>query len=188
MSQIIDAPDSRLQHYRRDFYEYDRAYLERTCASGTYGWIVRDSGTHLVQLGRHPKMHEELAAALDITTNLDCYIVDARLATVTQVDVARLRERMGQLQYTVINGNVLRGEIRIASLDVELTPWSHGESPKGIVCLQSASSTLSADDLLALAQIAECEVVRKSQSLFTGTRSITLDGNDLHELIAQSAG
>ncbi|KDR28529.1 MULTISPECIES: hypothetical protein [Caballeronia] len=188
MSRIIDAADSRLQHYRQDFYKYDRAYLERTSASGTYGWIVRDTGTHLVQLGRHPKMHEELAAALNITDNLDCYLVDARLATVTQVDVARMRERMGQMQYTVTNGAVMRGEIRIASIDVQMTPWSHGESPKGIVCLESAGSTLNADDLIALVQIAECEVVRKSQSLFTGTRSVTLDGKDLHELIAQSAG
>ncbi|RQQ77927.1 hypothetical protein DF134_36355 [Burkholderia stagnalis] len=187
MSRIIDGPDNRLQHYRQDFFTHDRAYLERTLASGTYGWVVRQSGTHLVQLGRHPKMHEELAAALELTHDLDCYLVDATRASVTRVSSARLREQLGQLQYTVAGAGVRRGESRIASIDVQLTPWSHGESPKGVVGFESADATLSLDDLVALAQIAQCEVIGKSQSLFTGTRSISLDGKDLHELIAQRA-
>jgi len=187
MSRFIDLPDSRLAHYRQDFFTHDRAYLERTFASGTYGWVVRRSGTHLVQLGRHPKMHEELAAALDLTHELDCYLVDARRASVTPVTSAQLREQMSQLQYTVAGAGVHRGATRIATIDVRLTPWSHGESPKGVVDIESADASLSHDDFVALAQIAQCEVIGKSQSLFTGTRSISLNGQDLYELIAQRA-
>jgi hypothetical protein len=187
MSRIIEAPDSRLLHYRDDFFKHDRAYLERTCASGSYGWIVRQSGTHLVQLGNHSKMHEELAAVLEMTSSHDCYLIDARRASVTPVDAARLREQLGQLQYTVAGASVRRGDTRIAAIDVQLTPWTHGESPKGVVLLESAGVTLSLDDLVALAQIAECEVVRKSQSLFPGTRSISLDGEDLRALIERQA-
>ncbi|WP_175816974.1 hypothetical protein [Burkholderia diffusa] len=185
MSRIITSPDSRLQHYRQDFFTHDRAYLERTFASGTYGWIVRQSGTHLVQLGRHPKMHEELAAALDLTHDLDCYFVDARRASVTPVSSVQLREQMSQLQYTVAGTGVHRGATRIATIDVQLTPWSHGKSPEGVVHIESAGAPLSHDDFVALEQIAQCEVIGKSQSLFTGTRSISLDGKDLYDLIAQ---
>ena len=187
MSAIIEAPDGRLKHYKEDFFVHDRAYLERTGASGIYGWIVRESGTHLVQLGRHPKMHEELAAALETTSNRDSYLVDARRASVTPISESQLREQLRLLQYTVAGTSVRRGETRIAAMDVSLTPWSHGESPKGVVLIESAGEPLSFDDLVALGQIAECEVVRKSQSLFTGVRSITLDGDDLRVLIEERA-
>lgn len=187
MRRVIEAPNSRLEHYRDDFYKHDRAYLERSCALGMYGWIVRQSGTHLVHLGRHPKMHEELEAALDMTSSLDCYLVDTKRACVTPVCAEQLREQMTRLQYSVTNANVYRGETRIASIDVGLTPWSHGESPKGVVCFGSAGVPFSLDDRVALVQIAECEVVLKSHSLFTGTQSITLDGADLRDMIAQAS-
>ncbi|WP_431229211.1 hypothetical protein [Burkholderia contaminans] len=184
MSRIIDAPDSRLQHYRADFYSHDRTYLSRTRATGTYGWIVRESGTHLVQLGHHPKMHDELDAALALTRDLDCYLVDAGRQSVTHVDATALRARMARLQYTVVGAGVWRGEQRIASLDVQITPWAYGEAQKGIVSIASTGPSLGLEDLVALVQIAECEVIRKSQSLFTPVRSVTLDASDLYERIA----
>ncbi|PZR41189.1 MULTISPECIES: hypothetical protein [Burkholderiaceae] len=187
MSRIVEAPDSRLLHYRADFFTHDRAYLTRTCASGLYGWVVRVSGTHLVQLGRHPKMHEELDAALGLTRELDCYLVDAGRTSVTAVSAAQLREQLRQFRYTVEGAGVWRGESRIATIDVQITPWTHGEPPKGVVSIRSTGVPLSLDDLVALAQIAECEVVRKSQSLFTGTRSVSLDGKDVYALITERA-
>lgn len=186
MRRIIEAPDSRLENYRQDFFKFDRAYLERSCAVGMYGWIVRQNGTHLVHVGHHPKMHEELEAALEMTSSLDCYLVDSQRASVTPVSTTQLRARMATLQYTVTNANVYRGETRIASIDVGLTPWRHGESPKGVVRLESAGAPLSLVDRVALAQIAESEVVLKSHSLFTGTQTITLDGEDLRDVIAQA--
>jgi hypothetical protein len=187
MRAVIEAPCCRLKHYRQDFYQYDRAYLERTLASGRYGWVIRHSGTHLVQLGRHPKMHEEIVAALESTPDCDCYLVDTRRASASPVSAAQLREALDRLEYTVHGAGVSRGVLRIAALDVRLTPWSHGESPKGVVRFTSAGTPLELDDLVALVQIAECEVVRTSQSLFTGTKTVTLDGEDLRELIAQRA-
>lgn len=183
MRRIIELPVSRLEHYRDDFYKHDRAYVERTCAGDTYGWIVRQSGTHLVQLGRHPKMHEELQAVLETYSTLDCYLVDAQHARVTTVSAAQLREQMSRLQYKVTGANVYRGDTRIASIDVTFTPWSHASTPRGVVRLAAAGTTLSLDDRVALVQIAECEVVLKSQSLFTPTETVTLDGEDLRELV-----
>lgn len=185
MSCIIEAPACRLKHYRADFYTHDRAYLQRTCASGRYGWMIRGSGTHLVQLGRHPKMHEELVAALELTREIDCYLVDARHARVTAISVAQLREQLTQLQYTVVGTGVRRGQTHIASIDIQLTSWSRDESPKGVVTIESTGVSLNLDDLVALEQIAQCEVIGKSQSLFTNTHSINIDGKDLCELIAQ---
>lgn len=72
MRAIVEKPDARLRHYTVDFYEHDRAYLQRTYATGMYGWVIRDSGTHLVQLGRHPRMNEELDAALHTGPSRDC--------------------------------------------------------------------------------------------------------------------
>lgn len=185
MRRVIEAPDSRLQHYRDDFYTHDRNYLLRTCASGMYGWVIRRSGTHLIQLGRHPKMHEELIAALELTRELDCYLIDARRATVKSVSVAELQSNLMQLQYTVLGTSVRRGQMRIALIDIQLTAWSRGMSPEGIVTIESTGLPLTLDDLVALVQISQSEVIGKSQSLFTNTRSITLDGEDLFELIEQ---
>ncbi|HDR9763894.1 TPA: hypothetical protein QDC44_008180 [Burkholderia cepacia ATCC 25416] len=184
MSRIIDVPDSRLQHYRADFYKHDRAYLSRTRAIGTYGWIVRESGTHLVQLGHHPKLHDELDAVLALTSDLDCYLIDAARESVAYVAATELRTRMAQLRYTVVGTGILRGEQLIASLDVQLTPWAFGEAQKGVVSIASTGISLNLEDLVALAQIAECEVVRKSQSLFTPVRAVTLDSSDLYQRIA----
>jgi hypothetical protein len=64
---------------------------------------------------------------------------------------------------------------------------THGKPPQGAVKFQSVGASLNHADLVALAQIGACEVIRISHSLFTGTQSIHLDGSNLFDLIEQGA-
>jgi hypothetical protein len=187
MRRVIEGPDARLKHYKADFFEHDRAYLQRTYATGLYGWVIRESGTHLVQLGRHPRMNEELDAALKTGPSRDCYLIDARTATVRPVSEVKLREEMSRLTYVAGKHCVGKSGRTIALMDVTMTSWSHGKSPQGIVRFTSVDVPLSHEDLVALAQIGPSEVIRASHSLFTGTQSIELDGGNLFDLIEQRA-
>lgn len=187
MRKIVYAPDARIQHYRQDFDKYDRDYLERTRALGTYGWVVRESGTHLVQLGVHPKMNEELDAALWVGPSRDCYLIDARAGTVSPVNEARLREEMAQFTYVTASGVVSKMGRAIARIDVGMTSWAFASPPKGVVAYESVGVPIGLQDLIALSQIGASEVIRKSQSLFTGIESIKLDGADIFEMVEQRA-
>jgi hypothetical protein len=187
MRAIVEQPDARLRHYTVDFYEHDRAYLQRTYATGMYGWVIRESGTHLVQLGRHPRMNEELDAALHTGPSRDCYLIDARNATVKAVTEGKLREEMARFNYITGPQTVEKNGRTIATMDVSMTPWTHAKPPQGIVRFGSLDVPLSHEDLVALGQIGPSEVIRVSHSLFTGTQSIELDGANLFDLIEQRA-
>ncbi|MCX4150011.1 MULTISPECIES: hypothetical protein [Paraburkholderia] len=187
MRGIVEKPDARLKHYTVDFYEHDRAYLQRTYATGQYGWVVRESGTHLVQLGRHPRMNEELDAALRVGPSRDCYLIDARAGTVMEVTEAKLREEMSRFTYVTGTHVVGKNGRTIAMMDVSMSPWAHANPPQGIVRFRSLDVPLTHEDLVALAQIGASEVIRVSHSLLTGTQTLELDGENLLDLIEQRA-
>jgi hypothetical protein len=187
MRNWVEQPDSRLQHYKQDFYKHDRAYLQRTYVTGTYGWIVRESGTHLVQLERHPRMNEELDAALHLGPKCDCYLIDAHSFHVRPISVQELREHMSRYVYVSRPNSVAKNGCTIALMEVSMASSSHGKPPQGVVQFRSVGALLSHADLVALAQIGACEVIQISHSLFTGTQSIQLDGSNLFDLIEQRA-
>lgn len=186
MRAVVEAPGSILKHYKQDFYKYDAAYLGRTHGIGKHLWILRDSGTHLVRIGVHPRMHMELEAALDIGCAAEIYLIDPDRVSVRSITKGRAHDLIKQYEYTTQNGCVLKGGETIASLNVSFTPYSDGRSPQGIVKISSTGATLRKADLIALRQIAECEVIAASHSLFTGTQSCTLDGQDVFDLIEQA--
>lgn len=186
MKAIVDSPDCRLQHYRDDFFKCDRGYLARTHATGRYVWVLRNSGTHLIQIGAHERNYEELDAALHAGGNAcDIYLIDSARVSVTKIDAAKAREIGKRLDYVTRNGVVSKDGRAIACIEITLTPWSHGKPPQGIVRMTSTDAQLSKGDLIALRQIAEWEVIGRTQSLFTRTQTSTLDGTEISDLIDQ---
>jgi hypothetical protein len=188
MRAIVEAPGSILKHYKQDFYKYDARYLARTHALGLHVWILRDSGTHLVRIGVHERMNLELDAALHAgREECEIYLIDPERVSIKPITEARVRDLMKSFEYQTNNGNVTKAGQCIAWLDVRITPWSDGKPPQGIVKIETMSQRLSKGDLIALRQIAECEVIAATQSLFTGTKECTIRGEDVFDLIARAA-
>jgi hypothetical protein len=185
MRSVIEAPEYRfLTHYKSDFYKCDVDYLNRTEAPGSrYLWVVRETGTHLVRLGVHPKIHEEGTAALHVCApaKREVYLVDDK--GLTRINDERATQLLKQLDYHVSNGVVYKGRVAIASFTVETSRWSIGKPPAGTVRFAALQQYLALETLVALRQIAESEVVVATQSLFTRTESATLDGVDLFDMI-----
>lgn len=187
MSAIVEAPNSILKHYKKDFYKYDAEYLARTHAIGAHIWIVRDSGTHLARIGVHERMHLDIEAVLqDCRDGREIYLIESERISIKRISEGRARDLMKTFEYKTHNSSVTKDRDCIAWLDVRLTPWTDGRAPQGIVRIEPIARSFSKGDLIALRQIAECEVIAASQSLFTGTKSCTLNGVDVFDLIEQT--
>lgn len=186
MKAIVESSGCRLEHYRDDFFKCDRGFLARTHATGRYIWVIRNSGTHLVQIGAHERNYDELDAALHAGGNAcDIYLIDSGRVSVTKIDAAKARELGKRLDYVTRNGVVTKDGRAIACFEITLTPWNHGEPPKGMVRMTRTDAQLSKGDLIALRQIAEWEVIARTQSLFTRTQTSTIDGAEIADLIDQ---
>ncbi len=186
MRGVIESPGyPYLKHYRQDFYEHDRRFIERNHSTdASYLWIVRESGTHLIALGVHPKMCEEGFAAMRLSGACDLYLV--KRERVKSVGFEEAERLLREFRYRVDGASVVNAQGVLAGFTVSMSPW-HAGSVKGTVRYTTGASSrsLSLGDLIALAQIAECEVIRSTQSLFTPTELILLDGADLRDLIEQ---
>ena len=186
MKAIVVAPECRLKFYRQDFFKYDRARLAATHGTGQFIWIIRESGTHFLTIGVHARNYIEIDAVLSIGDACDIYLVEPARASLHRIDADKARELGKQLEYTVINGTVFKQTRAIAHMRVSFTPWSDGKQPQGIVNMTRTDAYLSKADLIALVQIAGNEVIERSQSLFTGMQTCTLDGSDMFGLIEQA--
>jgi hypothetical protein len=188
MKAIVEAPGCRLKHYTVDFYKYDRQYLANTRAIGRYVWILRDSGTHLIRVGVHARACTEIDAAFSCGSDaFDVYLIDMDRVSIQPITEARARGLGNQLQYVTKDGTVSKAGLALAWMRVDFTPWSDGRAPQGIVKITRVAQNLSKGDLIALVQIAQCEVIERSQSLFTGMALCTLDGSEIFDLIENAA-
>lgn len=186
MRSVIESPGyPYLKHYQQDFYEHDRRFMERNYTSeASYLWIVRECGTHLIPLGVHAKMCDEGCAAMSMSGPSDLFLVKrGQIKKLVRDEALRL---LRDFRYRIEGGSVIDARGFLASFSISMSAWSAGPV-KGTVRYHTGASTrsLSFGEWIALAQIAECEVIRSSQSLFTPTETILLDGADLRELIAQ---
>lgn len=185
MRAIVERPGyPYLKHYRDDFYEIDREYLQKSYHDDAkYLWIVRDYGTHLASVGVHPKMYQDSQWELKDCNRIDLFLVYR--CRVRPISCDRAKKLMAKFHYS-IKGDVV-AKRRRAMARIELTiSWS------AKLCTNVASVRFSSldvvqpmqdGDLIALLRIAPLEVWRRSKSPWTGIGSIWLDGADLGALI-----
>ena len=174
-----------LNHYKQDLYKYDFENLMRSHTRGArYMWIVRDSGTHLVRLGVHPKMNEELEAVLALYRDCEIYVVqDARLKQISREQAA---EELKKLDYSVVNGQVIGPKGPLAWFNVRSQPrYTASERAYAVDCEACPGTFITAKDLLALIQIVQSEMIKAAQSFFVCVDEITLNKLDLHDLFMQ---
>lgn len=160
MQAIVEADGYPfLKNYKQDFYEHDQRFLERTFSpESRYLWMVRDNGTHLVPVGIHPKISAWADAVFGLRCPLDLYLIES--ATVRRVSDPVARQALTSYRYTVSGNVVSLGRRPLASFQVQLSPWaSQRREGKIVFTSMSPVPAMTLGDLIALAQIAESEVI-----------------------------
>lgn len=188
LKQIVEAPGCILQSYKQDFYKHDVAYIQRTIAPLTrYIFIMRESGTHLVRLGVHHKMHEEAQAAVNVGSRYDAYLITVSdpddAAKIERLDKAGIARHLAHYDFTVKDGHVFRKGTKLAQV---LVSTSYRDDPKAFVDYFMAEKTgrpRELADLVALGLIAECEAIVAAQSFWIRVGKARIDELDLYDLI-----
>lgn len=196
MGDIVNAPGyPLLTHYRVDFEKHDLAYLEAAWHDDARMlWVVRDSGTHLIPLGVHPRMAREAAAVFGMAGAQDYFLLSNR--GVAPIDLARAKQEVASLQWSIgKDGRIFKGARHLADVvDIATridripmpgnppgSPPRFRESQAYDVRLwpRADPSKLSLGDLIGLRIIAECAAIESGGSLMVPTRAVRLGAADL---------
>lgn len=182
--KIVESFEGRyLTAFADDFYKTDRASLEADWTpKGRFLWMLREHGTFMVKLGVHPMLGEGIEASIELGLDSQLYLVDGY--NVKAVSVTEARTLLTSHEYVCANKSVLHRGLLLAKFNVVI--HSDGFSqPFGEVSFDPRiePSMISLENLIALRNIAACETVQASQSLFVPARRITLGGEDLNQMI-----
>lgn len=184
LAKIVKSFDGRyLTAFADDFHKTDRAYLESDWTpKGRFLWMLREHGTFMVKLGVHPLLGEGIEAAIELGLGSQLYLVDG--FSVKNVSVTEARTLLTSHEYVCANKSVLHRGLLLTKFEVDI--HSDGFSqPYGEVSFDPRVDlhSISLENLIALRNIAACETVQASQSLFVPARRITLGGEDLNQMI-----
>lgn len=189
MKSIVETPGFRfLKEYKRDFYTYDKEYLYNTMTPhARYLWVVREMGSHLIRLKVHPKMCEEGCAVLNADRDVQCYIVMPRLVRPVTREAAM--QELATMSYAVLRDgeltHVRKGmrHLATARFTCHRPPCKPREWAADLSVGISGAAGLDDDDIVAIRQILECDVISREQSLFVRMPKISVHGEDLIEII-----
>ena len=180
MREVVEAPGYHLlQHYKQDFYKYDRQQLVDTFTPDmTYLWVVREMGTHLFPLYIDPRITNEAHAALGMQSSAqDIFLVGPK--GLKEITLQRALDELKHYDYKVGLQGVFKMGRLIAEIDVRVM-WDDNQQ-KGDVAFRSELPIvlLTPRDRVALQRIALGQVIAKSQSLFTPCKVVTYNGISL---------
>lgn len=184
MVDVVSQPGcSYLTSYKQDLYKYDFEKLMTTHTLGTrYLWIVREMGTHLITLGVHPKLNEEIDAVLSL--HRDCVIFLVQDAQLKEISRERAAMEAKRFDYTVKNGFVYNASGPLASVYVRPVPrYCNGERAYGVYLEMCPDALLQPKDVMALVQIAQCETIKTAHSFFVKINEILLNEHDIWEFV-----
>lgn len=187
MREVVEAPGYHLlQHYKQDFYKYDRQQLLETYTPEmTYLWVVREMGTHLFPLYIDPRVTNEAKAALCIQSGAqELYLLGPN--GLKRIDRSRALDELDRFDYKVTSNSVMKMGRVMATIDTRLV-WNksrlHGEVAYDS---QLPIISLTARDRVALLRIALGQVISQSDSLFTPCKVVTFNRiNLIPEMHAQ---
>lgn len=187
MREVVEAPGYHLlQHYKQDFYKYDRQQLLETYTPEmTYLWVVREMGTHLFPLYIDPRVTNEAKAALCIQPGAqELYLLGPN--GLKRIDRSRALDELDRFDYKVTSNSVMKMGRVMATIDTRLV-WNksrlHGEVAYDS---QLPIISLTARDRVALLRIALGQVISQSDSLFTPCKVVTFNRiNLIPEMRAQ---
>ncbi|MCA8228375.1 hypothetical protein [Burkholderia vietnamiensis] len=180
MRPIVEDTQSRLQHYRNDFYQHDRHYLRTTHAVGQYLWLVRESGTDLRQLGVHASEHDWARAALTITQRSDIYLVNADTMTLSRVNNQQAAQLLdAPLRYRLDDDVITKNGEPLARLAMT----THWDGQHEVDAVLESLRVLDDAERATLGRFIGFEGAARTGSMFTAVRRATLDGHDLFTML-----
>jgi len=172
---------------KQDFVLHDHAIIHAFLTQGSdFIWVLTPYGTHLTPVGLHAKTNEWAFATVECAQSAG-YVYE--IYHVTADAVRRISEKPAltlahKLRYITLNGRVHRasdqkhiGNVTVDILDQNLHAAIHISS--------IGTGALSLEDLVALGRIANDEAIIKAHSFWVKPRELLIDGEDLHQLIAQ---
>lgn len=201
MQSLVDSPLlAFFQGYKSDFDEHDRREIcDWGSTSAEWIWAVRESGTHLVQLGISDRQDEYLHALLKhLASDLKAEPARAKLFHVNgtgQVreagaeDIARLvaRPRRYSLQSNLLTRHLADGSL--VPIARSRLIWERGfaRSPKATVAFDTVAGYQPTamqrwNDIAVMRVLAGDLVVEDAGSLLTGFSKLLLDGQNYEDL------
>lgn len=190
MAKIVDAPGyPLLKSYRKDFEVYDRQLLEASWhREGRALWVVREMGTHLINLGVHPKSSEEGRCLLGGgDRKAEYYLLTPK--RVARIDAVRADTELKTFSWSMRDDVICRAGEPIAF--IQSFSAGHVQDPKSRLVADAKLSALKDPSRLThaesagLLQFLQAESVERAQSLFCALRSATYGGVDLYALHEQ---
>lgn len=200
MGAIVNAPGyPLLTHYRVDFEKYDLTYLEAAWhEESRMLWVVRDSGTHLIPLGVHPRLTEQASAVFAMSGAQDYFLLSNK--GIRRIDLAHAKGEVSRFHWRLDrDGGIFKGGQRLADIgdvqtcvervplpkDADNAPLRFRESQVYDVRLlpRVAASELSLGDMIGLRINSECAAIEAGGSLLIPTRRVRLGETDLSLLM-----
>lgn len=182
MTAILEAPGYPLLKYYKMDFAADKLQVQNTWHPAMRMlWIVRESGTHLGTLGVHPRINESLRVVIDrhlfdkTTDKMDCFLVTAQ--GIAKLTAQQALAELKQLDYIVTGNEIMdKHENCLASFQIDLC--DRQGKLLGDVDFTTTHQNLQEhpNHCIALAQIAQCEVINAWQSLQASARRVTLNG------------
>lgn len=185
MKATLEMHAELLTSYTEDFYVCDKSYLEHTWHEGAqYCWLVRESGTHLTLLNVHHKLCsvEQTEAAIECCGGPYAifHVKDGRISA---IDKQRALQLLAADHVTYNNCKIAYKGRDLASYRVDSYYDEAEHRHVYDTHLDSQGAVYSMGDLMVLRETSIMIARLLSQTLFAPLSKITLDSEQLGDVI-----
>ncbi len=180
MKQKIEAPNfNLLQHFKQDFYKYDKNALERWWHPNARAiWIIRENGTHLDFIGYHQKSVEMVEASLHAAGS-NCFIAYVSAKGIVEVSKEKALALAKGLEFETKNGTLLHRGQPVGTIACELRRELGNLFATVKILSKKILFNSNAEEKMTLMTIAGHEAVLQSQSLFVGIDDVIFNDKSL---------
>lgn len=184
MAAVVSAPNyPLLKHHRRDFEVHDKQFLDNAWSPDSKMlWIVRESGTTLTALGMCKEVSDWGRAAIDAGGDMEFHLADQR--GLSRISKDKALSELGIYQWRNLSGRICKGTRALADLaDINLQRVDNRLWAETKLASVTKPEALTLGDAIGLLQMSELAAISKAGTFFCQTKSVLLDGQDLHALV-----
>ncbi len=177
MKIVAEAAKQRglLQAYEQDFYLYDHEAVRSTWTpEGKYLWVITPNGTHLPEIGIHPKQNDwALATVHSGYKTREIYLVSA--SGIKQLTVEKAESEIKKLDY-IVDGSTIMAKTGEVLAYMRLKPIRSQGRQGGEIRFNRPDNMSYTDRLKhVLTNIANNEISKYYGSWFVVTDSVVFE-------------
>ncbi|KLR59287.1 hypothetical protein [Diaphorobacter sp. J5-51] len=177
MKIVAEAAKQRglLQAYEQDFYLYDNHALQSGWTpEGKFLWVITPNGTHLTEIGIHPKQNDwALATVHSGYKTREIYLVSAN--GIKQLTVEKAESEIKKLDY-IVDGSTIKDKTGEVLAYMRLKPIRSEARQGGQIRFNRPDNLPYTERLKhVLGIIANSEIAKYYGSWFVVTESIVFD-------------